>query len=246
MIRNLDRREFARVFDHLIVRGQYHEAPDYYLRYRSRYEALTGMYAKLAPPRTIDFLDIGAGVYASLVTALWSDRSVSADLGGKNYDYMRKCGVEPVEWNLCHDIQPFINRFDVIMFSEVIEHLPLPGHVVLERLRIALKPGGLLICTTPNFYRLRNVVYMAIGKQIYDHFRMPTDRGLGHVIEYDPPRLRWQLERAGFIIRSLDLRHHPHQSYSLPFRILSWVGSPLYFIPRFRGDMVSVAQAPCT
>ena len=244
MSRTFDPSTFSRLFNEQIVQGQYHEKPDYYPRYRSRYEALMRLYAKVVPAPPVDFLDIGGGIYASLATAMWGDRCVSADVGGTNYDYLRTQGVEPVEWNLCTDAQPFVNRFDVIMFSEVIEHLPLPGHVVLERLKIALKPGGLLICTTPNFYRLRNIAYVALGKRIFDHFRMPTDKGLGHVMEYDSDRLRWQIEQAGFSVRSLDLKYFPHNPNAIPFRVLSWIGRPLYLFPRFRDQLVAVAQAP--
>ena len=163
-----------------------------------------------SPARPSRVLDIGGGQHALLAKRLWGDRATLADIAGSHFDYLRQQGVEVVEWNLCSNMQPFVSEFDAIFFSEVIEHLPIPGHVVLERLRIALKPGGVLICTTPNLYRLRNVVYLALGKQMYDYFRMPTDRGLGHILEYSQDHLRWQFERAGFEGVHVELCHLAH------------------------------------
>jgi 2-polyprenyl-3-methyl-5-hydroxy-6-metoxy-1,4-benzoquinol methylase len=242
--RSFDDRAFDAAFEDKIERGRFNEVPEYYPRYRSRYRAIVQLYAQVAGPAQVEVLDIGGGQYATLVHTLWGDRATAADFGASHLDYLSECGVDSIEWNLCSDAQPFVDRFDVVIFSEVIEHLPIPGHIVLERLRRALKPSGTLICTTPNLYRLRNVVYMAIGKNIFDRFHFPTDHGLGHVIEYDRDHLRWQLERAGFQDISIDLRYFPHNPHQLPFRILSWIGRPLFLVHRFRDQLVAVAKAP--
>jgi 2-polyprenyl-3-methyl-5-hydroxy-6-metoxy-1,4-benzoquinol methylase len=239
-----DHRSFRRAYDELVVGGRFHEVPEYYPRYRTRYEALYRAFAARAPHGPIDVLDIGGGIYATLAAALRGDRCTVADLGATNADYLQRCGVASVEWNLCDDEQPFEARFDAIVFSEVIEHLPVPAHLVLARLRRALRPGGFLLCTTPNLYRLRNVVYMALGRQIFDHFRMPEGRGLGHVLEFSRDHLAWQIEKAGLRLESLDLRYFPHQPYSLAFRLLSWIGRPLFLVPRWRDCLVAIAHAP--
>ena len=134
----------------------------------------------MAPATPVDVLDIGGGQLALLCKELWADRACVADINvvGPLFDYLQSQGVQTVQWDLCKEEQPFSQQFDFIFFSEVIEHLPLPGHIVLERLRRALKPGGILICSTPNFYRLRNVVYVALGLRIYDYLRMPEGSSL--------------------------------------------------------------------
>lgn len=244
MSRTLDRSTFDRVFDEQIVRGTFNEEPDYYPRYRKRYWGLMELYAASAPAAPCDMLDVGGGQYATMATTIWGDRATVADVGARNHDYLSARGVRQVEWNLCSDAQPFSGEFDVIVFSEVIEHLPLPGHVVLERLRRSLRPGGALICTTPNLYRLRNVAYMALGREIFCPFRMPVDRGLGHVLEYSRDHLLWQLNEAGFRDATVELRHFHHNPRAPLFRVLSWLGSPLFLLPRFRDYLVAVAHAP--
>jgi 2-polyprenyl-3-methyl-5-hydroxy-6-metoxy-1,4-benzoquinol methylase len=137
--------------------------PDYCFRYRSRYKTLVKRFSCLAPSAPVDVLDIGGGQLALLCKKLWNDRACVADLRSPHFAYLETQGVQTVQWNLCKPVQPFVARFDTIFFSDVIEHLPLPGHIVLEKLMRALKPNGIVICSTPNFYRLRNLVYIALA-----------------------------------------------------------------------------------
>jgi 2-polyprenyl-3-methyl-5-hydroxy-6-metoxy-1,4-benzoquinol methylase len=126
----------------------------------------------------------------------------------------------------------------------LIEHLPLPGHVVLQRLRRALKPGGMLICSTPNVARMRNILHLVLGRPIMDHMDLPGPNSLGHVIEYSRDDLQWQLEKAGF----RDCTVEYHQMHHLPVkpvhRVLSCMGYPLFLVPHFRDNLVAVAVAP--
>jgi SAM-dependent methyltransferase len=244
MSRQFDTKLFKRLYDEAVVRGQFNEAADYYPRYRSRYQVVLQKYTEVVGSPPVRVLDVGGGQFALLAKRLWGDRSTLADIAGSHFDYLRQQGVEVVQWNLCSDVQPFVGEFDAIFFSEVIEHLPIPGHVALERLRVALRPGGVIICTTPNLYRPRNVVYLAVGKQIYDYFRMPTESGLGHILEYSQDHLKWQFERAGFEDVRVEFRHLPHTIGAPHFRILSWLGYPLMLFPRFRDCLLATARAP--
>src|SRR5215467_5667515 len=218
--------------------------PEYYSRYRSRYKTCIKRFHELAPPHPVDVLDVGGGSLALLCNKLWGDRACVADLDGAHLKYMRSQGVETVQWNLCKSEQPFWEKFDFIFFSEVIEHLPLPGHIVLERLRKALKPGGIIICTTPNFYRLRNVVFIILGLKIHDYFRVPENESLEHVIEYSRDHLQWQFGRAGFKSCTIEYCQMHHSPTNPVFRVISWLGYPLFLFPRFRDNLLAIAHAP--
>ena len=218
------------------------EKSPYYPKYRSRYEALLREFCTLALREPCDVLDIGGGQLGLLAKVLWGDRVTVSDIGGDHLDFLREQSVRVIEWNLCADQAPFNHEFDFVFFSEVIEHLPIPGHQVLQRIRTALRMGGTLICSTPNLYRPRNIVYMMLGKRIFDYFRSPTNQGLGHIVEYDRDHLRWQFERAGFQQVRIDLRQFPHRIGSPMFRVLGWLGSPIHLIPRFRDNLVAVAR----
>ena len=202
-----------------------------------------GTVRAVADPDPLRVLDIGGGQHALLAKKLWNDHATVADVTEDHLNYVREQGVETVRWDLGREEPPFTEPFDAIIFSEVIEHFPCAGYIALERLRRCLRPGGLLICTTPNFYRLRNIVYTLIGKQIFDHFRRPEAGGGGHLIEYDVPRLRYQFNEAA-IQRYFDrLREFHHSPNSPVFRVMYWLGQPLFLIPRFRDCLVAICAS---
>jgi 2-polyprenyl-3-methyl-5-hydroxy-6-metoxy-1,4-benzoquinol methylase len=218
---------------------------DYYLRYRSRYKECIQRFAALAPPHPVDVLDVGVGQLALMVTKLWNDHGVAADLPGPHLSYMADHGVETIHWNLCKSELPSNAKFDFVFFSEVIEHLPIPGYVALERLRKVLRPDGVIICTTPNLYRLRNVLYMALGRRIFEHFQYPEgETSLGHVLEYSRDHLDWQFKKAGFTqyqVEFSQMHYLPTNPFLRPFALL---GYPLHIVPRWRDNLVAIAHAP--
>ena len=92
---------------------------------------------------------------------------------------------------------------DLVILQEVIEHIPQPPYVVLEKIRTMLAPGGLLFLTTPNGHRFRNVLYMLAGREIVDIYRYPCPGdALGHQHEYTMKQMLWQAREAGFEVRS--------------------------------------------
>ena len=217
----------------------------YYLRYRSRYKECMRRYAALAPAQPIDVLDIGGGQLALLAMKLWGDRGVAADLPGPHLTYMAQQGLDTTHWNLCKSEPPFAAKFDFVFFSEVIEHLPIPGHLVLERIKQILRPGGVLICTTPNLYRLRNLVFMALGKRIFDYFRYADDEvALSHILEYSRDHLDWQFNRAGFTEYRVEYSQMHHSPTNPLYRPLALLGYPLHLVPHWRDYLVATAHMP--
>jgi SAM-dependent methyltransferase len=217
----------------------------YYLRYRSRYKECVQRFAAIAPTRPVDVLDVGGGQLALICSKLWNDPGVVADLPGPHLSYMAEHGVEATHWNLCESEPPFVAKFDFVFFSEVIEHLPIPGHIILERLKKVLRPGGAIICTTPNLYRLRNVVYMALGHPIFDNFRYPEDETpLRHVLEYSREHLGWQFRKAGFTRCSVEYSQMHHIPTNPLYRPLALLGYPLHIVPRWRDNLVATAYTP--
>jgi SAM-dependent methyltransferase len=244
MARVWNSKDFDSVYSEFVCPRFGLAVADYCTRYRSRFETLIQRFCDLAPPTPIDVLDVGGGQLALLCKKLWNDRSCVADLVPWHFDYLKSHGVETVQWNLCDSAQAFSQQFDVIFFSEVIEHLPVPGHLVLEKLRRALKPKGIVICSTPNFYRIRNLVYVALGLRIFDYFHMSEDRSLGHVIEYSRDHLQWQFKKAEFEDCRIEFCQMHHSPNNPVFRIMSFIGSPLFLVPRFRDNLLAIARAP--
>ncbi len=65
------------------------------------------------------------------------------------------------------------DRYEAIVFTQVMEHLPEPVSVLRELLRVS-QPGALLFCSVPMHYQEH--------EQPYDFFRY-TQFGLRHVLE---------------------------------------------------------------
>ena len=81
-----------------------------------------------------------------------------------------------VEWhaqlfNIEEDVFPFeAGSFDVVLFCEMLEHLLMDPVAALRQIHRVLKPGGVLVLTTPNVARLENVLAMVSGANIYDPY----------------------------------------------------------------------------
>ncbi len=87
---------------------------------------------------------------------------------------------------------PFADgAFDVILASEVIEHLSQDALFLSEVWRV-LAPGGALLLTTPNLWDVRRV-WAALTRSQWSGYRDPTHINLMH-----PRRLERLLKQAGF------------------------------------------------
>lgn len=132
-------------------------------------------------PRTV--LDVGCGTGELLV---WLRRELSGVETWTGVDQSEKTmianaardpGAEyaPLDIELAH----LDRRFDVVICTEVVEHLS-KRDAALENLFAMVAPGGHLVLTCPT------------GKV------HATERHFGHVSHPSPRELRAQLERAGF------------------------------------------------
>ena len=131
-------------------------------------------------------------------------------------------------FNIEIDEFPYGNsEFDVVLFCEIIEHLTQdPMHPLREIKRI-LKPGGILILTTPNISRLENVAKIIAGANIYDPYSGYGPYGR-HNREYNKHELYLLLKYLGFTITEM-FTADVHSNQSASYVDLSKLATLLQF-----------------
>jgi len=87
---------------------------------------------------------------------------------------------------------PDFGEHDVVVMSEVIEHLYTAPDLVLRFVKRLLKPGGFLVVQTPNAVALEKRVAMLRGSNPFEMIRHSRDNP-GHFREYTAYELRWWL-----------------------------------------------------
>lgn len=152
---------------------------------------------------TAEILEIGCGNGATGALALSEGcckRYVGVELLERAADEAREVLTEVVTGNvetLAFDWQPA--SFDAIILSEVLEHLVEPGEV-LKKLARYVRPGGMLLASSPNISHWRVIRELIMGR-----FNL-ADRGV-----FDRTHLRWftpstfgaMVESAGFMVEEV-------------------------------------------
>lgn len=138
-----------------------------------------------------------------------SDAWAKAD-NGRMEAQLAGAGVELVLWDLEEVPYPLADgRFDAVVMTEVFEHLREYPFRSLEEARRILRPGGLLVLTTPNAAYVKNRVHLALGKTVHTPLGdwvhgLPLAR---HAREYTFAEVRELMRLADLELRILTSRH---------------------------------------
>lgn len=245
MAGSADRRQFDDAYARLILKNTFLETPEYYEQRKERYwNTLRRLAPYLGQGKRV--LDIGGGQFALLARDIYGTDSEVADLDSRYRASLDSAGISFHHLDLIKDEFRFERPFDLVMLGEVIGHVPAPPHWVFEKLSAVLHPGGRLALTTPNLFRLRNVVRMLVAKPIFTPFVMPEkDRPPGHFIEYDQPQLDWQLQQAGLEVEVSDHAQLDMGGATLGARVGRRLATPLYWVrPVLRDSLFMVGRKP--
>ena len=106
---------------------------------------------------------------------------VGLDVDRTALEKARALGIEPVEADVEEPL-PFPDEsFDAVVAGELLEHLRFPDSLVGEARRV-LRPGGVLVGSVPNAFRLQSRLRFLRGKPPEDD---PT-----HLHMYSPGAVR--------------------------------------------------------
>jgi SAM-dependent methyltransferase len=128
-----------------------------------------------------------------------------------------------------------------IAFCATFEHLRVDPFFALREMRRVLQPDGWLYLTTPNLYRLGNVVSFALGRglafdPIREYGKLRAVGHMGHVREYTAFEMRRILANVGFVAIEVKTRATPSQRGKV-------VDAIHQLLP---GELIVTARAPLT
>jgi 2-polyprenyl-3-methyl-5-hydroxy-6-metoxy-1,4-benzoquinol methylase len=160
-------------------------------------EKLTGVFVelvkKLEGVRSICDLGCGNGHISGRLAALgYQVTGVDASASGIQIARRAYPGVQFIEALIDRDLK--LGNFDLVVSSDVIEHLYRPSDL-LEAAHSLLLPGGQLLVGTPYHGYLKNLVLAAAGK-MDAHFSALHDGG--HIKFFSVTTLSQLMRRHGF------------------------------------------------
>jgi SAM-dependent methyltransferase len=157
-------------------------------------------------------LDVGAQIGAFALYAARVGHQVSAVdypfYAARYGKIAAEHGVDYRECDLGYQRLPFDDAvFDLVVYTDVIEHHSFsPKKVLMDSHRV-LRPGGLILVTTPNHASIYNRLLLFAGRSVNDGFESYFDAAAnlpiypGHHREYTRRELRLALEKTGFVVR---------------------------------------------
>jgi SAM-dependent methyltransferase len=150
----------------------------------------------------------------------------------KRHDRLARLPVT-VGVNLHHRLPFSAGSFDVVLLIEVLEHLESHFNVIAEAARV-LRPGGFLLFTTPNIFRLHSrLQFFLTGKHKLIRRRVgwdlrPEDLYAYHISPLDFPLTHTVLHLAGMEIACLRFTRFKARSVCfLPLWPVVWLACRL-------------------
>ena len=152
-------------------------------------------------------LDMGsAPFYTALTLQNLGYELTCTDISPKRFGHLiERIGLEVIQTDFEKEKLPFANdSFDVILFSEVFEHLRIDLIFTLSEIKRVMKSSGKLILSTPNFFdytKLTNLIFRRQTSDIFKAYSKLHDLGhMGHVREYTRRDVIRFLEKMDLII----------------------------------------------
>ena len=149
-------------------------------------------------------------------------------------------GMRTVRTNIEAGAPDIADKFDLVVFAEIFEHLRIDILGTMARIRDLLADDGLLYLTTPNGLSFdawrRSLLRGRTGPSLVDEWSKLSRLGhMGHVREYSATEVEEVLRHCGFVIEDRQFRvqrttPRPKRDFLLKLR------------PSFADEIVIVAR----
>lgn len=207
---------------------------DYGRGHNPRYDYLENLVASLGLADDARVLDIGSSFFTLRLARRFRNLSTlglpdARDLICKLPDH-----IEHLSFDLNDAREPSkwigLPPFDLIVFAEVIEHLPTAPQQVLRFLASGLSERGLLVVQTPNAVSLDKRINMVLGRNPFELIKEDWSNP-GHFREYTRSELFAFAEAAGLEVVRHEFRSY-FQSPKLAMKLVDLVVAPFPFLRR--------------
>ena len=174
---------------------------------KNRLKNITSLAGDVAGKTVLD-IGCGNGFLGEHFKSLGAEKVDGCDLSHEAISKAEKVLNFAVECDVeTQSLQDVLNgnKYDIVVATELIEHLFTPEDF-LENVRSILKPDGVLILTTPNFLVWTNRIKMLFGEFEY------TDTGFldrGHIHFFTYSSLKKVLYKKGYLIEGEENIYHP-------------------------------------
>lgn len=174
---------------------------------RERYkEAVLSL---LERDRDATVLDVGCGDRRRLTYQILDRTGTTVKAFGLDLEHKKENRIEVRYCDLDDGLSqpfPFSPGFDVVIASQLIEHLRNTDNLIKEMYKV-LKSGGYAVVSTPNLASWHNTLYLLLGKQpdvatVSDEL-YPWKEKPGHARVFTATELIKLLEFHGFIVEKI-------------------------------------------
>ena len=108
------------------------------------------------------FIDLGCGDWR--LTFRIAKKIGTEDISGVDLKIIENSRAKGYQSDLNHKLMVESERFDVVVASNILEHLANTDGFLKEIHRI-LKPSGYAVISTPNLASWHNIIYLLLGRQ---------------------------------------------------------------------------------
>lgn len=221
---------------------------EYFEVHEKRFEILEETIKEIGLHKGDKVLDVGC--FPPRIMEFGED--LGFEMYGVAYETEQVVGENIKVLDVVKEKLPWENHFfDLVIMTEVIEHIPYDPRLVLGEIRRVLKQGGMLILTTPNAARLQVIGELILGKPLgitLDQLKntKPNDGSIyqRHNKEYIKAELEELLSEMGF--KETEVHYscfYPPtrrrvRNRNLWARVFNWLGYlPQLLVPRFKDSL---------